>query len=124
MLKYNTVVFIISFLFPSFLYANEPIDASFITKFEYGAMLYRNPRGIGCNKCHGKGDKTVTIAMYKDKKGITQSLKAPPISKLSYVSFMAKLKAKKNRSLVMPTYFLTDDEIKSIYHYVTNLNKK
>ncbi len=123
-MKYYVVILFLSLLLPSFLSANEEIDASFITKFEYGAMLYRNPRGIGCNKCHGKGDKTVTIAMYKDKKGITQSIKAPPISKLSYVHFTTKLTAKKNRSLIMPTYFLTEDEIKSIYHYVTNLNKK
>jgi len=123
-LKYLFLLYILTFIPIQSSFANENIDASFITKFEYGAMLYRNPRGIGCNKCHGKGDKTVVIAMYKDKKGITQSLKAPPISKLSYSAFTKKLKAEKNRSYVMPTYFLTDDEIKSIYHYVTNLNKK
>lgn len=103
--------------------ASQIVDESFITKFEYGAMLYKNPRGIGCNKCHGKGDKTVVIASYKDKKGITRSIKAPPISKLSFQNFTQKLNVKRNRSLVMPTYFLTKDEIASIYHYITNLNK-
>lgn len=99
------------------------MDASFITKFEYGAMLYENPRGIGCIKCHAKGNKKVVIAMYKDKKGKTHSIVAPPISKLAYADFEKKLNAKNNRSYIMPTYFLTDKEIKSIYHYITNLNK-
>ncbi len=31
--------------------------ADFITKTEYAKMLYLNPRGIGCDKCHGaKGE--------------------------------------------------------------------
>ena len=105
------------------LFANDDIDSSFITKFEYGAMLYKNPRGIGCHKCHAKGDKEVIIAMYKDKKGKMMPLMAPPIAKVSYAAFSKKLNAKKNRSLVMPTYFLTQNEIKSIYHYITTLNK-
>lgn len=35
--------------------ATEEIDInnSFITKYEYGKMLFNNPRGIGCNNCHG-----------------------------------------------------------------------
>lgn len=86
-------------------------------------MLYKNPRGIGCNKCHGKGDKELVIAMYKDKKGKTHSIKAPPISKVNYENFAKKLNAKNNRSYIMPTYFLTDNEIKSIYHYISTLNK-
>ncbi len=48
----------------TFIFANS-VDNSFITKFEYGAMLYENPRGVGCVKCHAKGDKAVVIAKYK-----------------------------------------------------------
>ena len=29
-------------------------------------MLYENPRGVGCNKCHARGDKNVLIAKYKE----------------------------------------------------------
>ena len=108
--------------FVTFLTA-QTIDNSFITQFEYGAMLYKNPRGIGCNKCHENGKKTVVIASYKDRKGISRSVKSPPIYNVKYEDFKKKLKASKYESLVMPTYFLTDDEIKSIYYYITNLNK-
>ena len=86
-------------------------------------MLYKNPRGIGCHLCHAQGNKTVIIAKYKDKKGITQSIKAPPIDKIDHASFKRKLRSSKFESKVMPTYFLTDEEINSIYHYITNLNK-
>ena len=47
--------FIIYILLSTFIFAqpinNEEenlVDNSFITKFEYGAMLYANPRGVGC----------------------------------------------------------------------------
>ncbi len=101
----------------------QNIDNSFITKFEYGAMLYKNPRGIGCNKCHSLGNKKILISKYKDKKNITHSLLAPPINKVSFKTFKKKLKASRFESLVMPTYFLTNDEMESIYYYITNLNK-
>lgn len=102
---------------------SQEIDNSFITKFEYGAMLYKNPRGIGCNKCHGLGNKIVLIAKYIDKKGVTKSVKAPPIDNVSFEKFKKKLQSSKYESRVMPTYFLTNDEINSIYYYITNLNK-
>ena len=112
-------------IFPVFLFISsllsQEIDNSFITKFEYGAMLYKNPRGIGCHKCHGIGNKTVLIAKYLDKKGISQSLKAPPINKVSFSVFKKKLQSSKYESRVMPTYFLTNEEINSIYYYVTNV---
>lgn len=115
-------IFCIFFIYVNLL-ASEDIDSSFITKYEYGAMLYNNPRGIGCNKCHARGNKMVVIAMYKDKDGVTQSIKAPPISKLTYKQFSEKLNVKTNKSLVMPTYFLTENELKSIYHFIIRSNK-
>ena len=42
------------------------INNSFITKYEYGKMLYNNPRGIGCNSCHGndaRGKKMVDFKL-------------------------------------------------------------
>jgi len=44
---------IIFLILPIFLLADE----SFISNLEYGEMLYKNPRGIGCIKCHGKNGK-------------------------------------------------------------------
>lgn len=102
---------------------SESIDNSFITKFEYGAMLYKNPRGIGCNKCHSIGNKKILISTYKDKKNITHSLFAPPVDKVTFKAFKKKLKAKRYESLIMPTYFLTNDEIESIYYYILEQNK-
>ncbi|AXH14428.1 cytochrome c [Malaciobacter mytili LMG 24559] len=96
-------------------------DNSFITKYEYGAMLYNNPRGIGCNKCHGNGKKSVTIAKYRDKKGALKTIVAPPINKVKFEDFKSKLKSDKTESLIMPTYFLTDEELTSLYYYITKV---
>ncbi len=107
----------------------QQIDNSFITQLEYGEMLYKNPRGIGCIKCHNKGNKSVIIAKYKeiDKKTKTLVEKliiAPAINNVSFEKFIEKMKADKTESKVMPTYFLTDDELKSLYYYIKNINKK
>ncbi|AXX86592.1 cytochrome C oxidase subunit III [Malaciobacter marinus] len=96
-------------------------DNSFITKYEYGAMLYENPRGIGCNKCHNNGKKEVIIAKYRDKKGALKYIKVPPLTNISFENFKIKLRADKTESLVMPTYFLTDEELDSLYYYIQKL---
>jgi len=106
----------------------EIIDNSFITKKEYGAMLYKNPRGIGCNKCHGSKGQGSLIAKYKQRDKKTnklneQTIIAPAINKVSFEVFKNILVKKKNRSLTMPTYFLTVDELTSIHFYITNLEK-
>ncbi len=123
----SKVLFLIFFLSLSLL-ANS-IDNSFITKFEYGAMLYENPRGVGCIKCHEKGDKPVVIAEYKQKdkkskKIIKKSIIAPAINSVSYELFLDKMTADKTESKIMPTYFLTDEELKSLYYYIKNINKR
>ena len=115
--------FAILFLLLNISFAKDIINNSFITEYEYGAMLYENPRGIGCNKCHDRGDKSVVIAKYKDKKNETKILKAPPINNVSYEKFVDVLTTKRGSSNIMPSYFLTDDEIKSIYFYIKNLKK-
>ncbi|WP_419770252.1 MAG: c-type cytochrome [Candidatus Marinarcus sp.] len=110
-------------LFSPFLYASSIIDNSFITRYEYGQMLYENPRGIGCNKCHGLKGEGALIAKYKTSKGVEKRLSAPQISKVSWQRFKEVLSAKENKSLVMPTYFLTNEELVSIHYYITNLKK-
>lgn len=124
-------LFFIAFI-NSFFLSNlfsEDIDNSFITKLEYGAMLYANPRGIGCVSCHKKGNKSVIIAKYKEINKKTKKLEekviiAPAINKVSFEVFLEKMNADKTESKIMPTYFLTDDELKSLYHYIKNINKK
>ena len=117
----------LSFTFFTNLFSDE-IDNSFITKLEYGAMLYNNPRGIGCVLCHKKGNNDVVIAKYKEINKKTKKLEkkeiiAPSINNVSYGVFLEKMTADKAESKVMPTYFLTDDELKSLYFYIQNINK-
>ena len=118
------------------------INNSFITKNEYGKMLYNNPRGIGCNKCHGddaRGKKIVEFKQEHDKKIYNCSLVAPDIKDIEYEIFSVKVNSKKNPNFkfdkeqvcdkliyyanVMPTYFLVEEEIEAIYYYIKNLKK-
>ena len=97
-------------------------DSSFITIEEYGAMLYKNPRGIGCNKCHGKDANGKFIISYRNKKEQTIKIYAPSLIGVNKSIFFKKLKGTKNNSSIMPTYFLTNKEINSIYQYIVNLS--
>ena len=119
------------------------VNNSFITKFEYGEMLYNNPRGIGCNTCHGsnaKGKKIVSFEHIYDKKKYNCVLRVPNIKDVEYDVFFKKVNSKRNpkkkfekdqvcekliyRSSIMPTYFLVEEEIDAIYDYIKNLKKK
>ncbi len=96
--------------------------ADFITKTEYAKMLYLNPRGIGCDKCHGTKGEGSLISKYKhfDKKAnktIDDELRAPKINDIDFESFKAALTKPKG---VMPSYFLTDEETTILYEYITN----
>ncbi len=128
---------------PFLLFANEPmvqVDNTFITKYEYGKMLYNNPRGIGCSTCHGsdaKGKKIVSFSHTYRKKKYECDLVAPSIKEADYKVFSKKINSKINPSKkfpkeqvcekliyyanVMPTYFLVEEEIAAIYYYVKNL---
>ena len=99
--------------------------ADFITKTEYAKMLYLNPRGIGCDKCHGAKGEGSLISKYKhfDKKTnktVDDELRAPKINDIDFESFKAALTKPKG---VMPSYFLTDDETTILYEYITNQMK-
>lgn len=116
------------------------INNNFITKNEYGKMLYNNPRGIGCNSCHGdnaRGKRIVNFKQEHDKKIYNCSLVAPDIKHIDYQTFYDKVNSKKNPNLkfekeqvceklihyanVMPTYFLVEEEIEAIFYYIQNL---
>ncbi len=93
---------------------------SFITQMEYASLLYKNPRGIGCHKCHGLKGEGKIISPYIDK-GKKKFFKAPAINKLTYEKFYNKL----NQSLIgMPKYYLIEDEIKALYFYLKQVNIK
>ena len=99
--------------------------ADFITKTEYAKMLYLNPRGIGCDKCHGAKGEGSLISKYKhfDKKAnktVDDELRAPKINDIDFENFKAALTKPKG---VMPSYFLTDEETTILYEYITNQMK-
>lgn len=117
------------------------INNSFITKYEYGKMLYNNPRGIGCNTCHGNDARGRKMVDFKqqllDKKIYNCSLIIPDIKNIDYETFSTKVNSKKNPNLkfekeqvcekliyyanVMPTYFLVEEEIEAIFYYIQNI---
>ena len=118
------------------------INNSFITKYEYGKMLYNNPRGIGCNSCHGndaRGKKMVDFKQTHEKKVYNCTLVIPDIKNIDYETFSIKVNSKKNPNLkfekeqvceklinyanVMPTYFLVEEEIEAIFYYIQNIKK-
>ena len=120
----------------------ENFNGSFITKYEYGKMLYFNPRGISCTKCHASDAKGKTISTFKHiwhKKEYICTIKTTDITDTSYANFVQKLdpNIKKKKKLFkkgdvcgkltyknsMPTYFLTKEELNSIYFYLTNKAK-
>ncbi len=107
-------------VFVVFLLVVSIFGEDFITKMEYAKMLYFNPRGIGCNLCHGNNGQGSIIARYKVK-GKREILRAPAINSLGFITFSEALQ-KTHR--VMPTYFLTNKEINILYFYVTSKAKK
>jgi len=95
-------------------------DTTFITPLEYASQLYKNPRGIGCNKCHGENGEGRIVARYvhKNKKKI---FKGPAINNIEYYKFYNTLN-KRNRG--MPRYFLTTKEIEALYLYLHQNDNK
>ncbi len=90
-------------------------EDSFITQYEYGEMLYQNPRGIGCIHCHGKEGEGALIATYVEE-GKKITLKGPDIRNVSFEALKSSLV---KRYRIMPTYFLTDSEIRALHYFLT-----
>ena len=94
--------------------------SSFITQEEYAAQLYKNPRGIGCNLCHGDNGEGKLIAKYKHKNK-PKTFRAPAINTTTYTQFYKTLN---KRVVGMPRYFLTQKEIEALYLYLHRNDKK
>jgi hypothetical protein len=88
--------------------------ATFITKEEYAANLYHNPRGIGCQQCHGESGEGRQIAQYKHK-GEKKVFEGKPINKIPFSLFYHAVNSK---IVGMPRYYLTDTEIQTLYYYL------
>lgn len=122
------------------IFADTKNSSLFITKPEYGKMLYENPRGIGCNSCHGNSAEGKKIVQFKHtyKEDVYLcTLYTPNIKNVSYENFKKKINQKRNpnkkfkeeevcqkiiyNANIMPTYHLIEDEIESIYYYLKTL---
>jgi len=95
----------------------------FISHYEYGQMLYNNPRGVSCAKCHGsKGEGEVIASYTEGEHNETKvDITSPDITK---VSLDTMIKALNSQHKIMPRYYLTNDEIQTIYDYIQKTNNK
>jgi len=92
----------------------------FITEFEYGQMLYQNPRGASCAACHGDTGEGKIIASYQSRDGKNITLQGPDIRNVSLEQMRESIR--KGRG-VMPRYFLTDDEVRTLHAYLQRVNQ-
>ena len=102
------------FLLPLLLGANE----DFISHYEYGEMLYNNPRGVSCAQCHGKKGEGKIIVKYRDGNE-DKVIQGSDIRKKTLFQMVHTLN---NFHEIMPRYYLTDEEAKAIYDYIQEKN--
>jgi len=107
------------------------VEESFLSSIEYGKMLYKNPRGISCQQCHGQtGKGGQKIAKYFDKKRNPKILRGVDITSFSFEELKASLKNEYRennrikRHKIMPMYYLTDKEIQAIHDFLQHANKR
>ncbi len=93
---------------------------TFLTNDEYAKLLYQNPRGIGCDKCHGPYGEGKVIATYREK-GVIKALRAPRINNISAKRFYEALR---KGGKLMPEYYLTDKEKAFLYLYLSKASKQ
>ena len=103
-------------LFPLLLTANE----DFISPYEYGEMLYNNPRGVSCAQCHNDNGEGKDIVSYKHA-GSMIVLKGSDIREKSLSEM---IKAVNTYHKVMPRYYLTDKEVEVIFNYLKKKNNQ
>jgi mono/diheme cytochrome c family protein len=111
------------FLLPLLLWSEENLDSnesqSFITEYEYGEMLYQNPRGVSCQECHGDSGEGKTIVHYEDIHS-KEDIKGADIRKKTLAQMITSVGSYHK---VMPRYYLTDVEVKAIYEFIQKKNK-
>ena len=104
------------FFFPFLLLAQE----DFISDYEYGQMLYENPRGISCAACHAKNGEGKKIVSYQEN---NETIVIKGVDIRSHT--LAEIEAIVARNHpVMPKYYLTHEEVEAIYYYLHELNKQ
>ena len=108
-------IFIVTFLL-SLIHSED-----FISEYEYGQMLYKDPRGVSCASCHGTVGEKTFIASYKNEDGSNRDFYSPDIRKIDLNSFK---KALDKGGRIMPKYYLTNKEVEAIYKYIQSVNKE
>ena len=103
------------FLLPLFSFANE----DFISHYEYGQMLYANPRGVSCSQCHGEKGEGKVIVSYTEKNE-KKVIKGMDIRRESLSRMIQSVNVDHP---IMPRYYLTNEEIKAIYDYLQEENQ-
>ncbi len=106
-------------LFVLTLFVKLALSEDFISEFEYGQMLYKDPRGVSCASCHGKLGVGLYIASYKDSKGKRHDFYGPDIRGLSLENFKESIS---KGGKIMPKYYLTNKESEAIYKYIQVVN--
>lgn len=102
--------YILFLLLPLYLFG----ESSFITPMEYASSLYKNPRGIGCDNCHGLNGEGKVVARYIHKKE-KKTFEGPKINNIDFNNFYKALNTRKRG---MPRYFLTRKEVQALYFYL------
>lgn len=83
-------------------------------------MLYKHPRGVGCDKCHGEYGEGKELGTYQKKKE-TKLILAPALKDMNSTTMLEATKKKRG---VMPTYFLTPTEMNAIVFYLNKKNER
>jgi len=110
-LKFHGVFLKIAPLFIPLLLLAE---SDFISDYEYGQMLYHNPRGISCAACHGKHGEGKKIVTYKEHNA-TITIVGPDIRAKS-LEEIESIVARNHP--IMPKYYLTHEEVVALYNYL------
>jgi len=103
----------IALLLPLFSFG----ESDFITDLEYGEMLYNNPRGVSCASCHGDSGEGKNIVDYLGRDDRVITIRGVDIR---YKSFEEIKKIVARNHPIMPKYYLTDEEVKAIYDYLSS----
>ncbi len=104
------------FVLPLLLGANE----DFISHYEYGEMLFNNPRGVSCSQCHAKDGAGTVIVKFRDEEGKQAVIKGSDIRRDTLQSM---IKSVNSYHEIMPRYYLTDEEVEAIYDYLQEKNE-
>lgn len=104
------VIFFGTLLFADTINKSTDNRKEFLTQYEYGRALYNNPRGIGCNECHGNNGEGAIVSYIKSKPII-----APKITNMDFRRFEAALRSGKG---IMPKYNITARELVALYAFL------